>query len=328
MKEKISIIGGAGFLGTKLSEILKKKDFNFNLYDINDKQETIKKIDVESINSLERLKNSTTIINLAAVHRDDIKPISKYDDVNVGGALNICSIAEKYEIKKIIFISSVAIYGNADLNTDESGEPNFFNHYGRTKYEAELIYKKWQKDDPKNRVLTIIRPTVIFGEGNRGHVYNLLNQIYKKKFIMIGKGTNKKSMAYVDNVAEFIIYALKQNNNNLSIYNYVDKPDFTMNELVLHAKKKLFRSSSIGLRIPLFFGLLGGYLFDFVSLLFRKSLPISSIRVKKFVSDSSFTSRVELSSFKPPFKLKEALDRTLTYEFIEDNSNKKVFYTE
>ena len=125
MKEKISIIGGAGFLGTKLSEILKKKDFNFNLYDINDKQETIKKIDVESINSLERLKNSTTIINLAAVHRDDIKPISKYDDVNVGGALNICSIAEKYEIKKIIFISSVAIYGNADLNTDESSEQTF-----------------------------------------------------------------------------------------------------------------------------------------------------------------------------------------------------------
>ena len=56
---------------------------------------------------------------------------------------------------------------------------------------------------------------------------------------MIGKGTNKKSMAYVDNVAEFIIYALKQNNNNLSIYNYVDKPDFTMNELVLHAKSYL-----------------------------------------------------------------------------------------
>ena len=241
MKEEVSVIGGAGFLGTKLSEILKKKDFNFNLYDINDKQETIKKIDVESIDSLEKLKDSSIIINLAAVHRDDIKPISKYDDVNVGGALNICSIAEKYEIKKIVFISSVAIYGNADLNTDESGEPNFFNHYGRTKYEAELIYKKWQKDDPKNRALTIIRPTVIFGEGNRGNVYNLLNQIYKKKFIMIGEGTNKKSMAYVDNVAEFIIYTLKQN-NNLSIYNYVDKPDFTMNELVLHAKKKLFRS--------------------------------------------------------------------------------------
>ena len=43
---------------------------------------------------------------------------------------------------------------------------------GEQKFEAELIYKKWQKDDPKNRVLTIIRPTVIFGEGNRGNVYN------------------------------------------------------------------------------------------------------------------------------------------------------------
>ena len=56
---------------------------------------------------------------------------------------------------------------------------------------------------------------------------------------MIGKGTIKNLWVCVDNVAEFIIYALKQNNNNLSIYNYVDKPDFTMNELVTCKKSYL-----------------------------------------------------------------------------------------
>ena len=51
-------------------------------------------IDVTDIDSLDVLKDSSAIINLAAVHRDDIRPISLYDDVNVEGARNICSTAE------------------------------------------------------------------------------------------------------------------------------------------------------------------------------------------------------------------------------------------
>ena len=55
--------------------------------------------------------------------------------------------------------------------------------------------------------MTIIRPTVIFGEKNRGNVYNLLKQIASGKFLMIGKGQNRKSMAYVGNVVAFIKYS-------------------------------------------------------------------------------------------------------------------------
>ena len=35
---------------------------------------------------------------------------------------------------------------------------------------AEQVYKEWQAEDPENRTLVIVRPTVIFGEGNRGNV--------------------------------------------------------------------------------------------------------------------------------------------------------------
>ena len=55
---------------------------------------------------------------------------------------------------------------------------------------------------------------------------------------MIGSGNNKKSMAYVSNVVSFIINRLKSE-NNLSIYNYSDTPDFTMNELVSLIENKL-----------------------------------------------------------------------------------------
>ena len=50
------------------------------------------------------------IINLAAEHRDDVKPSSLYHEVNVEGAKNVCDIASK-KIHSIIFTSSVAVYG-------------------------------------------------------------------------------------------------------------------------------------------------------------------------------------------------------------------------
>ena len=88
-------------------------------------------IDVTDPKTLDHISNKEidVIINLAAVHRDDVQPISKYDDVNVGGAVNVCNAARKNNINTIIFTSSVAIYGFAPPDTNESGEPNYFNDY-------------------------------------------------------------------------------------------------------------------------------------------------------------------------------------------------------
>ena len=132
------------------------------------------------------------------------------------------------ELIKLIFTSSVAVCGFAPADTDESGKSNYFNDYGRTKYLAEQVYKAWQAEDLEIRTLVIVRPTVIFGEGNRGNVYYLLQQIALGRFLMFGDGTNRKSMAYVENVIAFIEYSLSFK-PGLHIYNYIDKSDFDMN---------------------------------------------------------------------------------------------------
>ncbi len=324
---KIAIIGGAGFVGNRLSKRLGNANIDHTVFDVNNLKESHQYVDVTNIESLNSIKNSDIIINLAAVHRDDIRPISIYDDINVTGAQNICNVAEKYDIKKIIFTSSVAIYGFAPLNTDEDGKPNYFNDYGRTKYLAEQVFKEWQLKDKDNRSLVIVRPTVIFGEGNRGNVYNLLNQIASKKFLMFGDGKNIKSMAYVENVCAFLEYSLRLQTGT-HIYNYIDKPDLNMNDLVSISRKKLFNKKGVGLRLPRFLGVLIGNIFDLLSFLLRRSLPISSIRVKKFMSNSQFNSSIYKTSFQPPVELSTGLQKTLNYEFIENNSDKDVFETE
>jgi nucleoside-diphosphate-sugar epimerase len=326
---EVAIVGGAGFVGSRLTTRFRKGNVFSNKYDIDLSNHLDKSVylDVEDVDSLDQIAGVSTIINLAAVHRDDVRPLSRYDDVNVRGAKNICEAASKHGINKIIFTSSVAIYGFAPADTDESGKSNYFNDYGRTKYLAEQVYKAWQADDPESRTLVIVRPTVIFGEGNRGNVYNLLRQIASRRFVMFGDGTNRKSMAYVENVVAFIEYSLSFN-PGLHIYNYIDKPDFDMNTLISGARKTLFGKTNVGLRLPGFVGIVLGYVADLAAIIIRKPLPVSSIRVKKFMGTTQFASSVSDTGFVPPVSLEEGLARTLRYEFMEDNSDKRTFETE
>ena len=326
---KIAIIGGAGFIGTKLAVRLKISNIDYAIFDKNKTflDDKISYLDIENVEQFSKVKNYDTIIHLAAEHRDDIKPISRYDDINVQGSVNVCDAARKYGVNKIIFTSSVAIYGFASPNTDENGAPKYFNDYGRTKYLAEKIFKRWQMEDAENRTLIIVRPTVVFGEGNRGNVFNLLNQIASGKFLMIGNGKNKKSMAYVENVAAFLEYCLSFK-TGIHIYNYIDKPDFDMNTLVSTVRKILFKKNNVGIRLPAFLGMAIGYFADAVTMALGKKHTVSSIRIKKFLGTTQFKSSISKTNFVPPISLEEGLERTLRYEFMEDNSNERTFKTE
>jgi nucleoside-diphosphate-sugar epimerase len=144
---------------------------------------------------------------------------------------------------------------------------------------------------------------------------------------MIGDGNNRKSMAYVENVAAFIEYSMSFK-PGVHIYNYIDKPDFTMNTLVGNVNSMLGRSSKIGFRLPLSIGYLIGKCFDLVSTFTGKRFAISSIRVKKFCANSVFNTAVESTGFVPPVPLDEALKKTVRHEFIESHEGEGVFYSE
>ncbi|QWD74565.1 NAD-dependent epimerase/dehydratase family protein [Polynucleobacter sp. TSB-Sco08W16] len=326
----VIVIGGSGFIGTRLCIRLSQAKIEFEIID---KDPSIffpgeaLKADVRRPLVHNSSSDPSAFINLAAEHRDDVRPLSLYDEVNVDGAKNICNLARAKGVNKIIFTSSVAVYGFAPLGTDESGAIAPFNDYGRTKWEAEQVYKQWQSEYPECRCLVIVRPTVVFGERNRGNVFNLLKQIASGKFVMVGNGSNRKSMAYVENVAAFLEYSLGFK-PGVHIYNYIDKPDFTMNALVAYVNKLLGRSAEIKFRLPFSLGLLIGSCFDFVASITGKKFPISAIRVKKFCANSVYESAIESTGFIPPTPLMEAIEKTVRFEFIEDHKGEQVFYSE
>lgn len=327
----VYIIGGSGFIGTRLSERLIKICKPFRIIDKAPSRafpNHFQLADVRNIESLRQLiPDKCAIVNLAAEHQDDVRPLRLYDEVNIGGALNLCKIAREKSVRTIVFTSSVAVYGFAQIGTDESGEIAPFNDYGRTKYKAEQVFKAWQAEAPEERTLVIIRPTVVFGEQNRGNVYKLLRQISSSRFVMVGNGENRKSMAYVENVAAFIEYSLSFK-PGIHTYNFIDKPDFTMNQLVVDVKRILGQPEKIGLRLPYSLGYALGKVFDLAATITGKRLAISSIRVKKFCANSVYSTSIGETGFVHPVTVSKALENTVRHEFIEKHDHKPLYFSE
>lgn len=324
----ILTIGGSGFVGSFLIKEL--HNYKVGNLDKNSSPffDNITKIgDIRNFDEIKIPKGTECVVLLAAEHRDDVSPTSLYYDVNVQGTKNVLKAMDNSGIKNIIFTSSVAIYGLNKSNPDENHPEDPFNHYGKSKWQAELAIKEWYENDPEGKSITILRPTVIFGERNRGNVYNLLKQISSGKFLMIGKGQNKKSMAYVGNIVTFIKSRLDKNESGYHVFNYADKPDYTMTELtqVIEDKMKLTLPKQ---RIPYWLGVLIGNVFDFFGLITKKKFSISAVRVKKFCATTQFNADKVHNTFKAPYSLKEGLDKTLEHEFINPKQDDILFFSE
>lgn len=331
MKNRVCLVGASGFVGTRLIDLIGDK-FSIKNMDKNPSHffpEITEIADVRDVASLKiGLRGFDTVVLLAAEHRDDISPISLYYDVNVGGTRNILDAMDANGIKNIIFTSSVAVYGLNKVNPDETHPVDPFNHYGQSKWQAEKVLREWYQKNPLERSLTIIRPTVIFGERNRGNVYNLLKQIAGGRFAMVGSGNNYKSMAYVGNIVSFIEYKLNNLHAGYEVYNYVDKPDLNMNELVAEVEKSLNKKIP-SIHFPYFIGMFGGYCFDLLSKVSRKKYAISSVRVKKFCATTQFDSaKVHNSGFVAPYTLSKGLDLTMQYEFVSVDKDHITFSSE
>lgn len=317
-------------MGTRLIELLKdeyqirnidKRESHFH----NDITVTG---DVRDQTSVSRhLAGADLVVLLAAEHRDDVSPVSLYYDVNVGGMRNVLEAMETNGVKRIVFTSSVAVYGLNKKSPDENHPADPFNHYGKSKWQAEQVLRQWYETHPDWNI-NILRPTVIFGERNRGNVYNLLKQISGGKFLMVGKGKNKKSMAYVGNIVSFIRFLIEQKPTGYNVYNYVDKPDFDMNELVSHVGNVLGKPIP-STHLPYWLGMCGGYGFDLLARLTGKKLSVSSVRVKKFCATTRFdAAKAHASGFKAPYTLEEGLERTLRFEFVDSPQDDIIFKSE
>ena len=317
-RKNIAVIGGSGFLGSYLIPILVKDNDVINL-DLKENDslpcETVI-CDVRDLKIKNYLRGIDLVILLAAEHLDNVKPTDLYYSVNVDGVSNVLSVINELGIPKLIFTSSVAVYGFDQKNIDENGPLEPYNDYGISKLKSEEKINDYIKLNPDFEC-DIIRPTVIFGTSNRGNVYTLFKMISKGYFFSIGKGLNIKSLCYVENVAAFIHYLINNPSKGKRFFNYVDYPNLNLNQTVdqiatiLKVRVRKF-SLNFNLAYLLGFGL------DIVSKISGIKFKLSRIRVKKYCANSMFLADRAFQEFNPPYSLEEGLEKTLKKEFLHN----------
>lgn len=284
---RILVTGGTGFIGARACSLFSQLGHQCVAYDLHpfneENQVEFVQGDIRDADRLTQAsRGADAILHLAAAHHDFGISTETFRSVNVGGAKNVCDAASANGIKHICSASSVAVYGQQKPPIDESSQPKPESMYGKTKLEAEAVFKEWSASGDSNRCL-VIRPTVVFGPGNFANMYMLIRQIESGKFLRVGKMDNIKSLAYIDNLLQ-AMHEIWLNNpsvqSGFEIYNYVDKPDLTSREIVNVIYRELNRKPP-AFAVPYPMAFLLAIPFEIVIRLTGKNLPVSLARIRK-----------------------------------------------
>lgn len=246
----ILITGTSGFIASKLAKRLTelnynvigldknpKGEFTSHVFDISDKD--FPKYDFGQID---------IIFHLAAQSGGYMSLKDPYIDSlwNSVGTANMITLAKNNQIKKFVFISSMAIYGNAVLVTEKT-PPNPISFYGVSKYTGELQTKLLYEHQRIN--YSIFRLFSTYGSGqdlenkHQGILSIYLKQILEGDIIKITGAKNRtREVIHVNDVIDALLFSLDSRTDN-NIYNLTNSqtitPELIINEISKQLNKKV-----------------------------------------------------------------------------------------
>ena len=151
MSKKLNILvtGGAGFVGSYLCKELSSLGHNVRLVDIQEQTRLAERYDYRCVDILDKsalteaMEGIELVIHLAAKHKFFGVSENEFFQVNHDGTSNVLDAMRSKGVQKIIFYSSVAVYGDADGPTSESSPTKPNTSYGLSKLAAEELVKAW-----------------------------------------------------------------------------------------------------------------------------------------------------------------------------------------
>jgi UDP-glucose 4-epimerase len=224
MNETILVTGGAGFIGSHTVDLLISKGYNVVIVDnliagkrknVNEKAR-VYEIDIrdEKLCEIFEKEKPDAVIHLAAQTnaRKSIEDPEFDKAVNVDGALNVLECCKKTGVKKIVYASSAAVYGDpGQIPTSEDVEIKPLSPYGTSKYEFELHLQN------SGISFVILRYSNVYGPrqdagGEAGVVSIFVTKLLKKEQpVIFSDGEQTRDFIYVSDVAKANVLALESN---------------------------------------------------------------------------------------------------------------------
>ena len=240
---KILITGGKGFIGSKIVEMLCKDGHQLTIIDNEDTYGIMtnnelqklfewrtrnwidKKIHYIKGDVLDRLTclkafshHPDIVIHLATYPRAKIvdnDPIAGIPKV-INTTTNLLWHAEKFGVKKFVYVSSSMVYGDFSDGMKEDGKTKPKNLYGEAKLTGERMVKLFSKRDNLN--YNIIRPSGVYGPGDMPDrvVHKFFQRAMNNQTITLHNGQNKVDFTYRKDAARGIVLAALSPVSNVS----------------------------------------------------------------------------------------------------------------
>lgn len=202
--------------------------------------------DVRSSSDLDELFAGLDQVNLvhsaAVIHP---AAVEDFFTINADGTRNVVSTALGHGLRRMVHVSS-----NSPIGTNPSPEEVFRDNepynpyygYGKSKMQAELIVQELlgAADVPG----TIVRPPWFYGPYQPERQARFLKTVRLGKFPLVGKGLNKRSMVYTDNLALGVRLAAQSDRPGVGTYWIADERPYTMLE-VLDAVREAARAEGL-----------------------------------------------------------------------------------
>lgn len=264
---KVLVTGANGFVGRAIvkellaneveAAVLVNRDSEFNDFGRIDnvlRADITDITDFQNFKNLGRLGKIDIIIHSAGLaHQFGRTEKRDFWKVNVVGTENVAKLAIALQVKHLILISSVSVYGVQQVNKkkgnsksgkydvagiSEDGDCQPPGFYGQSKLESEQVARRICE---KNQIiLTILRLATVIGEEDKGNVARLIKTIDARRFFWIGRGENLKSLIYKGDAAKACLRVLRRSDGGTEIFN-VTAESLKMNEIVSEIEKHLDR---------------------------------------------------------------------------------------
>ena len=316
----ILITGSNGFVGSNLMWKLEEEGHQVIGIDISDQCDYKKHSetmigDIRSLKELNKVSDTylkkynspiDLIIHCAAAKNDFGISHAEYYSHNKYGTKTLISFANQQNINKMIYFSSVGVFGHpqGEANEDFPYKPD--SAYGASKLAGELLCIKWQQENPK-RELVVLRPAAIFVFFNITNTYKLIDTLHRRPYLTIGEGNHIKTIVSIYTVIDMTCFAIQQLKPGFEHYNCIDEPYLTLKELMeLICSNPGFKMPRI--KIPLKAAIGIGYLFDIPAKLFSIDIPVNSDRMRKLGTATYFTAeKAKKAGFIQRVPLKDSI---------------------
>lgn len=299
---RIAITGANGFVGSHIVENF--KDTEFFTYPIS---RNSSKNDLRNKNNWNNeLKNIDVLIHCAGIaHVNSKDNLEIIKEVNVEGLKNILRSAIEENVKRIIYISSIKVYGEYTLPGECINNKSIISPkdpYSISKIDAENLIKKMTNDKKIDYV--IIRPSLIYGARLKANFLNLIKLLsfpipIPLPFLAI---RNQRSFLYIKNLVEFLKLCCHSDKVINKTFVISDKEFISTKDLINLICEQLNRRHLI-FYLPINF-------INFIGNLFKKRDLITKLTLS-FRVDPSDT--FKKTNFKPKYSIKEGLKETIEW---------------